>query len=142
MADRILVWSVERYPGRSELMPAYYLDEDYEPVAIRIYAEEAPRAADATFDILCDGASILADKGRNLTDLASGKITDNSGQTTVELCRGETSEVNLDEGDFSMDTLSEGSWITARCYADGAGRFFTLVLELEIVHDNDDIDED
>jgi len=66
MADSILVWAIERYPGQPVIMPAYYVDVDYEPVAVRIYAQEAPHADDATFDILCNGTSIFKDKGQDM----------------------------------------------------------------------------
>lgn len=59
MADRILVWHLDRLNGDSRQGPTYYLDRDYEPVAVRIYATIAPKDGELVIDIKDDGSSIF-----------------------------------------------------------------------------------
>uniref|UniRef100_A0A6M3L327 Uncharacterized protein n=1 Tax=viral metagenome TaxID=1070528 RepID=A0A6M3L327_9ZZZZ len=53
MADRILVWTPTTHDT------AFYLEEDYAPEALRLYAVNAPTLGDLVVDILEDGVSIM-----------------------------------------------------------------------------------
>lgn len=53
MADRILVWTPTTHDA------AFYLDQDYAPEALRLYAVGAPTLGDLVVDILVDGESIM-----------------------------------------------------------------------------------
>ena len=48
----------------TEQGPAYYADQDYVPVAVRVLARRAADAADLTFTIRDDGTSIFERTGR------------------------------------------------------------------------------
>jgi len=70
MASRILTWY---YRGVDPEMPAYYLERDYTPAHIRVYAKKEPSGGDLQVDIKDDGTSILASyaflpKGDNLEE--------------------------------------------------------------------------
>jgi len=44
MADRILTWHRHKIDGdETRIGPTYYMDAEYEPLAVRIYAETAPK---------------------------------------------------------------------------------------------------
>ncbi len=64
MADRTLTWYHQGgvRGDESRTGETYYLDVDYEPVAVRIHAETAPDLGDAQFDIRADGVSIFANQ--------------------------------------------------------------------------------
>ena len=49
--DRILIW-------RTEDLPRYYMEKDYEPVALRIMSRENP-GIDVEVDIFSNGATIF-----------------------------------------------------------------------------------
>ena len=48
--------------NEARMEPAYYLDADYEPVAVRIYAGTTP-TSDAEINIFRDGTSIFEKSG-------------------------------------------------------------------------------
>lgn len=140
MADRILTWNFHRRTGNDEQnVPAYFMESDYEPTGLRIHAGTAPSLEDAEFDILDDGASIFVDRGVGLLDSTSGQ-TEFVSQTTVQLGKGETEEQDADE--FNNTPIAAGSWLTLDVVKDGAGRNFTVQLELDKVSDDSEVDEE
>ena len=58
MPKRILNWHIP-YPGAP--LPAFYMERDYVPEKVRIYAQDAP-SSDFEVDIRDDGATIFADR--------------------------------------------------------------------------------
>lgn len=69
MADRILVWTPTTHDA------AFYLDEDYSPEALRLYAAGAPTLGDLVVDIYDDGDSIM--QGGSIT---ANKMTKTDGE--------------------------------------------------------------
>ncbi len=64
MADRILTWHI---PSPGVPLPAFYMERDYIPDKVRIYAEHAPVSGDLEIDIKDDGTSIFANKASSTT---------------------------------------------------------------------------
>jgi len=60
--NRILVWHF----GSSE-QPAYYMERDYTPTAVRLYARIVASGGDLEVDIRDDGASIFANQSSEVT---------------------------------------------------------------------------
>jgi hypothetical protein len=149
MADKFLTWSVYSFPGQSAdglILPAGYIEADYAPIAVRIYADKAPDYADAEFDILDDGVSIFNAHGltRPETPTMGNAATYPDypaypASTSVSLPKGDNSEVMAD--DFNDAEISSDSWITCQIKADGGGRNFTVILELERISEADEADE-
>jgi hypothetical protein len=110
--------------------PAYYLEADYAPLAVRINAEEAPDIEPAEFDIFDDGVSIFADNANEYFHTRTGRIESDGAVTEIQLHKDESTEPYAE--DFTPDQIfDEGSWITCNCVKDGGGRNFTVSLELE-----------
>ena len=113
--------------NESVMLPAYYVDGEYEKVGVRIHAEIAP-TREAKFDIYADGVSIFESRGvveadsfdilQTVNDLTYCALT--ADNTTEELA-----------GNFTADTLNEGEWITCYCSDAGGGKDFTIQLELQ-----------
>jgi len=111
------------------MMPsAYYMDTHYIPVAVRLYAEEAPSVEDAQFNIYCSGASIFPDRATHTYHPQGGISVRANAKTYIALSKGSNSEDALDE--FVEGTLAKDSWVTCNLIKDGGGRNFTVQLEL------------
>jgi hypothetical protein len=65
MADRIIVWYFPTLPAKG---PAYYIEQDYSPTALRIHTEVAP-GGDLQVNIFDDGVSILRSSTTMLTNI-------------------------------------------------------------------------
>lgn len=59
MTKRIVVWHIPR-PGWP--LPSFYMERDYVPEKLRIYAEDAPNGKDFEVDIRDDGTTIFANR--------------------------------------------------------------------------------
>jgi len=105
---------------------AYYMDAEYEKVAVRIYAEVTPDMQ-AKFDIYDDGVSIFKDGGEPLVALTSGKITQLTN-TYITLPANATSEDLADT--FNDAIIEKGSWVYCEIVDGGNGKGFTVQLEL------------
>jgi hypothetical protein len=131
MADRILTWSCKRCDGNPTVMlPAYYLEKDFDPVAVRIRAESAPTASEAVFEIYADGVPIMNDYSFSYSDY----IIDTqhySGNYDFTLTKTETTDDMAD--DFNGNSLEAGTWVTCVIKEDGSGKNFTVQLELDEV---------
>jgi len=93
MADRIIIWHIPTLPA---ITPTFYIDRDYEPVALRIYADVAPRAGDLLVDVLDDGVSIMNDNADptisfNLADAYIEYSSQSAAFTVGETITGGTS---------------------------------------------------
>ena len=117
-----------------QMSPAYYLDGDYAPIAVRIYAEDAP-TRNAKVDIYDDGVSIF---NNNVADSKSttGVVTVPDAETDAVLASGENSDELSD--DFNDTPMAKESWITCKLVDAGSGGNFTVQLEIELISDEDE----
>ena len=112
MADRILVWYLEGVIGDgTEQGPAYYMDRDYVPDALRVMAKRVADADDFTADIKDDGVSILSRRARML--------------------KGAKTEVDAEEFPSPPVLIEAGSLITLDVTSAGA-KGITIQLELNV----------
>ena len=58
MADRLLIWYLPDFNANG---PVYYMDSDYTPTRLTIYARIPPHIGNMEFDILDDSVSIMKD---------------------------------------------------------------------------------
>ncbi len=129
MSSRILIWHLHKHQSTGTRIGAtYYIEADYTPVAVRIYAETAPKE-DAEFNIYDDGVSIFSDRSVNLVNQTTGVVTVRSAKTTAVLPKGDNSEEDAEE--FGSSIIDEGSWVHCNVIEDGGGENFTVQLELE-----------
>lgn len=136
MADRVLTFSAKRCDGDPTIMlPAYFVEGDFTPIAVRIHAEDAPDVEDARFDILDDGVSIMHDHEYTYSEYIANTAT-YSGATFIELGKNQTSEEMAE--DLLETPIEAGSWITCVLHRDGGGKNFTVVLELETLDEPDE----
>ena len=133
--NRILTFHYHDIAGNAaRMLPAYYMDADYEPVAVRIHAESAP-LVDAKFDIFCDGVSIFTNKAATIIDKTSGVRTVNTPDTTVVLTAGENSEELAER--FTETPIEKGTWLYCNMVDAGGGKNFTVQLELRQVSEDE-----
>ena len=139
--DRILNWAFVRYPDGGVLLPAYYLETDYEPVAVRVRAESAPAVNDARFDIMVDGVSIFNDKEEVKDSPDIYYQLHHVPNTSVELAPKET--IDLMGEDFKENLImSEGSWVTCKVTNDSGARNVSIQLELQTITEPDDNEDE
>jgi len=111
MADRILTWYFENIDrDGTEQGPAYYMDADYVPSAIRVLARRVADAGNLTFDIKDDGVTILARRGA--------------------LVKGDASEPDAEEFPHNPATILADSVVTLDVTPSGA-KGITVHLELD-----------
>ena len=61
MAERVLTWFFENIDrDGTEQGPAYFIESDYTPVAVRVLARQAADAGNLNFTIKDDGVTIFA----------------------------------------------------------------------------------
>ena len=134
--NRLLVF---HYHGTSvnevRMAPSgYYIDGEYEKIAVRVYAREAP-IRDAKIGIFDDGVSIFS----NRTPLETGDPA--TGVQTVVLsteavlAAGENSEEIAE--DFNDNIIEDGSWVYCNLVDAGGGSDFTVQLELHQVSEGE-----
>lgn len=132
MNKRILVFHrKDAINNEIRIGPTYYMDADYLPVAVRIYAEDAP-TSDAKVDIFDDDVSIFYDRASTSVSTL-GVRTAQDAATEAILMEGENSADwagNLK----SEDVIEEGSWVHCNLVDSGCGKNFTVQLELERLH--------
>jgi hypothetical protein len=134
MAERILTWHLPR-TGCSDL-PAFYADDDYEKVAVRIHADGAPTGGDFELDIFDDGVSIFSNHATTYVDTADSDSYSDPANTKVAMHKGDTAEPDAEN--FTSDLIDEGSWITCVVYATGGAKNVTVHLELNKFDGQDD----
>ncbi len=136
MADRILTWSVKRCDGNpTTILPAYYMESEYTPTAVRIYAETAPTVDDAEFEILDDGVSIMNDHQYSYSTYAANTAV-YTGVYTIHLPINSTVDEMAE--DFREEVIAAGSWVTCQIRQDGGGKNFTIQMELDKVSESDE----
>lgn len=117
---------------------AYYIEADYEKVAVRIYTETAP-TSDAEFDIFDDGVSIFNSRASTLINVSTGVRTVVSDSTTIVLPAGQNSDEAAE--DFNTTPIERGSWVYCNLVNAGGGKNFTVQLELRQVSEDDEGDD-
>ncbi len=127
---RTLTWNALTDGGNKLSIGAtYYIDAEYEPVAVRIYAEQAPDVEDAEFNIYDDGVTIFADRSSPTFYITGGVETEADPVTNIVLSKGENSNDAAQDFKESLE-LEKGSWISCNLIKDGGGRNFSVHLEL------------
>ena len=144
MADRILTWHEPDLNGNhGRIGPTYYIESDYEPVAVRIQAVVAPDGGELEIDILDDGVSIFENRTSRLTNPTDviGKTIDFGTPSTIAvLSKGENTEVDAET--FITDlTIESGSWVYCEIVNQGDCRNVTVHLELAKLSDPEESDE-
>jgi len=136
--NRILTWHLSSVGSKEERVgPAYFIETDYVPVAVRIHAEIAPHLTDAAFDIFDDGVSIFADRGSKVKNHITGAILSDVSTTTVLLMKGETEEVDAEDFKEYLH-IEKGSWVTCEVKEGGQGKNFSVHLELLRVEEEEE----
>jgi len=126
--NRLLVFHQHGHvPNNTRLSPsAYYIEADYTKVAVRIYAGTAPDT-DAKFDIFDDGVSIFAEQGSESLNKVTGVISTIGSGTSITLRQNSEEAAEV----FNDNLIEEGSWVHCEVVDTGAGKDFTVILELE-----------
>jgi hypothetical protein len=133
--NRILRFHLHETSGnRATMLPCYFVDAEYEPVAVRIHAVDAP-TSEAKIDIFDDGVSIFNDQGSTRVDSTTGAITTVGAGTTVTLAAGENYEESAE--DFLDTDIEIGSIISCDLVDAGGGKNYTVQLELRQVSEGD-----
>ena len=128
MADRVLTWFIRDTSDLSWL-PRYYMDAEYEKVALRVYATKAPITDDLRVDIQADGVSIFQNQSSTTFTTAGQRTT--TPTTTGVLVKGDNAEVDAE--DFNGDSIPLGSWVTLSIPDMAGARGVSIHLELERV---------
>jgi len=127
--NQILTWHTLGSDGNQySIGPAYYLNADYEPFAVRIYAEVAPDVEDAQFNIYVGGVTIFPDRATHTYHPQGGISVRAAAKTYIALSKDRNSEDFSD--DFAEDVLVSDSWVTCNLIKDGGGKNFTVQLEI------------
>ena len=135
--NRILVFHGVDEKSTKRLGPTYYIEADYESVAVRIHAETAP-LSDAKVDIFDDGVSIFADNASRTYSAVTG-YSSNTPATEAVLSAGENGEEDAE--DFSGTPIEKGSWVHCNVVNHGGGKNFTVQLELRQVSEDDESED-
>lgn len=136
MADRILTWSVHKCTGNPTVMlPSHYIEADFAPVAVRIYAVKAPDYDEAKFEIYDDGVSIMEDHAYNYNTYIANTAT-YSGTYEFFLGKNENAEEMAEN--FKEVPIETGSWLTCVLKQAGGGMDFTVILELDKLSEEED----
>ena len=143
MADRILTWHrhITKH-NETRIGPAFYMEADYEVVAVRIHSETAPTSGDVEVDILDDGVSIFSNRASSFSTPSSQKGvvgTSNPVRTTAILLKGETTEIDAE--DFNQNPIEIGSWVTCSIEKRDTCENLTVHLELLKVSENDEVED-
>lgn len=114
--------------GEKRMLPTYYIEADYTPVAVRIYAETAPSTGDAKIDIYDDGVSIFNNRTPRDYHPTTYKEETGVAVTAAVLGNGLNSEEYAE--DFATITIDNGSWVHCNLVDAAAGKNFTVQFEL------------
>lgn len=141
---RILTWhSFEKMRNGDRIGPTYYMNAEYQPVAVRIHAETAPSLSDAEVDIFVDDVSIFTNRATTYKVASTVKgstTTSDPVKTTVFLPIGDNIEVDAE--DLIGNPIGEGSWVHCELVEDGACENLSVHLELIEVNEEDEGSDD
>lgn len=128
--NRVLIFHHHEYTANSVRMApaAYYLEKDYNKVAVRIYAERVPQR-DAKIDIFDDGVSIFKNRAVDGINRTTGVRT--SAPAVTEAILSKDNNAAEIAGDFTDDVIAGDSWVHCNLVDAGGGKNFTVQLELE-----------
>ncbi len=134
--NRLLIFHYHDTSGNEARMApsAYYMDGEYDKVAVRIYAERAP-IRDAKIDIFDDGVSIFSNRVNRAWNQTTGVEITGDATTEAILPSGQNSEDMAE--DFTADLIEEGSWVYCNLVDSGDGYNFTVQLELSPVSEGE-----
>ena len=134
--NRLLIFHHHDTAGNNVRMApsAYYIDGEYDKVAVRIYAGTAP-VRDAEIDIFDDGVSIFSNRTSRTWNITTGVETTGADATEAILPAGENSE-ELAE-DFTNSVIEKGSWLHCNLVDAGGGKDFTVQVELHQVSEDE-----
>lgn len=125
---RILTFHFHGQSGNeTRMLPAYYMEADYTPVAVRINAEDAP-LADAQIDIFDDGVSIFNNRTPLDYHYSTQKAQTKAAVTAAFLSGGVNSDENAE--DFRASIIEKGSWVHCNLVTGGGGKNFSVQFEL------------
>ena len=138
--NRLLTFHYHDTSGNEARMApsAYYMDGEYDKVAVRIYAEKAP-IWDAKINIFDDGVSIFSNRTSKAYNVTSGVDITGADAYEVILPAGENSEEIAE--DFTTDLIEDGSWVYCNLVDAGGGYNFTVQLELHQVSEDETGDD-
>ena len=137
MGTRILTFGpyTENINGKTRLGATYYMEADYTPVAVTIYAAKATTSQDAKIDIKDeDNVSIFENRAVERVNISVPTVRDSDTKTTALLVAGENGEEYA--ADFSTDVdgetiiIQKGSWLHCILEETGGGDNFSVSLEL------------
>lgn len=132
MADRILLWHIRSHDDLSSL-PRFFMDADYEKVALRVYADTAPVTDDLAVDIQADGVSIFNNLPTNTFTTLGHRIT--IPTTTPILNKGENEETEIQ--DLNGELIPNSSWVTLVLSELQGAKGITIQLELNRIDQED-----
>ena len=139
MADRTLIFHFEDVRGEgNRIGPTYFIEADYEPLKVRMYAERAPTDGDVEVDILVDGTTIFNNR-KTVYQKSYGDSTTfhQIASTTAVLPKGEHYEEDAE--DFKANALiAEGSWVHCVLKALNGAKNITVQMELERISEPDE----
>ena len=127
MSNRILTFHQTAGGNPQRIGPTYYMEADYTPIAVRIYAVNAP-TRDAQVDIYDDGVSIFTNNTPRIINQTTGKDETGAATTAAVLTKGQNSEDVAE--DFGTTQIDKGSWVHCMLRDSGGGNNFTVQLEL------------
>lgn len=141
MGKRILTWSTLTSEGNIlTVLPRYYMEADYAPIAVRTWVEVPPHNDDAEFDIYVDDVSIFADRSSNTMYQHGGVQTYATAVTKQVIDDGESEQVDAE--DFKNElVIEQGSWVTCRLIKDGGGKNFSIHLELRELDEEEESED-
>ena len=130
--NRIYTFHIHETSGNEIRMApsAYYMDAEYDKVAVRIYAEKAP-TRDAKINIFDDGVSIFSNRTNRAWNRTTGVEITGADAYEAILPANQNSEEIAE--DFNEDVIEEGSWVWCNLVDAGEGKNFTVQLELHQV---------
>jgi len=144
MANRILTWhSSEKMRSGDRIGPTYYINADYQPVAVRMYAQTAPSLWDVEVNIFVDDVSIFSDRASSLLNASTVKgatLVVGATKTTAILPLGDNAEIDAE--DLIGNPIEEGSWVYCELVEDGGCENLSVHLELTGVNEEDEESED
>ena len=134
MADRVITWHIPDNANAISL-PRYYMDADYEKVALRIYAEVAPTQGDFSLDIQADGVSIFNNQP-TYTFTTAGQRSEIPTVTPV-VNTNENDNADDEGADMNGELIPQGSWLAVTKVDLKGSRGISINLLLNKIDENE-----
>jgi hypothetical protein len=140
MADRILTFHSNPIGGDGDRIGAtFYMEADYDPIAVRIHAEGAPDYSNARIDIFDDDVSIFTNQAASCIQSKSTKgptVISDTEDTSISLMQGDNTDEIAER--LNGDSIDEGSWVYCKLVTSGGGRCKNLSVHLELAKISED----